>query len=158
MARTLPTRTGGPTQNCRMGLAVLLGGLVVLSLFVLGATLLGSRRSAKGPASSRSGPWCRSIAFGVVLVGIVLVIVPRVPTLVIVGSMAYTGVAVAAMWRMAQLDRGSRWMEPSQRRFRLGISIVALAWLGIVLGLLLWIAAYIAGGPTVRSGRRAGVR
>ena len=130
-----------------MGLAVILGGLVVLSLFVLGATLLGSRRSATDRPAVSFGPVVPLIAFGVVLVGVVLVIVPRVPTLVIVGSMAYTGVAVAAMWRMAQLDRGSRWMEPSQRRFRLGISIVALAWLGIVLGLLLWIAAYIAGGP-----------
>ena len=129
-----------------MGLAVILGGLVVLSLFVLGATLLGSRRSAKDRPVS-FGPVVPLIAFGVVLVGVVLVVIPRVPTLVIVGSMAYTGVAVAAMWRMAQLDRGSRWMEPTQRRFRLGISIVALAWLGIVLGLLLWIAASIAGGP-----------
>ena len=129
-----------------MGLAVLLGGLVVLSLFVLGATLVGSRRSLKGGPISFA-PAVPLIAFGVALVGVVLVIIPRVPTLVIVGSMAYTGVAVAAMWRMAQLDRGSRWMEPSQRRFRLSISIVAVAWLGIVLGLLLWIAAYIAGGP-----------
>ncbi len=129
-----------------MGLAVLIGGLVVLSLLVLGVTLLGSRRSLKGRPVS-FGPAVPLIAFGVALVGIVLVVIPRVPALVIVGSMAYTGVAVAAMWRMAQLDRGSRWMEPSQRRFRLGISIVAVAWLGIVLGLLLWIAAYIAGGP-----------
>jgi hypothetical protein len=129
-----------------MGPAVILGGLVVVSLFVLGLTLLGSRRSARGRPVS-FGPALPLIVFGVVLVGIVLMVIPRVPTLVIVGSMAYTGVAVAAMWRMAQLDRGSQWMETSQRRFRIGISVIALAWLGIVLGLSLWIAADIAGGP-----------
>lgn len=129
-----------------MGLAVVLGGLVVLTLGILGATLLGSRRAATDRRVS-FGPAMPLIVFGVVLVGMVLVVIPRVPTLVIVGSMAYTGFAVAAMWRMVQLDRRSRWMEPSQRRFRIGISVVALTWLGIVLGLLLWIAAYIAGGP-----------
>jgi len=129
-----------------MGLAVALGGLVVLTLGILGAMVLGGRRAAKDREVS-FGPALPLIAFGIVLVGLVLGVVPRVPTLVIVGSMAYTGVAVAAMWRMVQLDRGSRWMEPSQRRFRIGISIVAMTWLGIVLGLLLWIAASIAGGP-----------
>ncbi len=140
----LPIRTGHAPRIVRMGLAV--GGLVVLCLCILGVTLIGARRSTRG-RSVAYGPALPLIAFGVLLVGMILVVIPQVPTLVIVGSTAYTGFAVAAMWRMVQLDRDSRWMETSQRRFRIGISVVALAWLGIVLGLLLWIAAYIAGGP-----------
>ena len=82
------------------------------------------------------------------IVGVLLGVVAHAPPLVVVGLMAYTGVAATAMWRMVQLDRRSRWMEPDRRRFRIGISIVALAWLGIVLGLFLWIAASIASGVT----------
>ncbi len=80
------------------------------------------------------------------LVGVLLGGVVHAPALVVVGLTAYAGVAVAAMWRMVQLDRRSRWMDPARRRFRIGISVVAVAWLGIVLGLSLWIAASIASG------------
>ena len=86
------------------------------------------------------------VVSAVVVVGIVLVVLPGVPPLVIVGLMAYAGVAAAALWRMASLDRGSRWMEPSHRRARIAISAMAITWLGIILGLLLGIAAAIADG------------
>ena len=79
-------------------------------------------------------------------VGVVLAVI-GVPSLVTAGLMVYAGVAVAAMWRLMRLDRGSRWMAPSHRYARIAISIVALTWLGIVFGLFLWIAASIAGGP-----------
>jgi type IV secretory pathway TrbD component len=38
-------------------------------------------------------------------------------------------------------------MAPAHRTARIAISVVALTWLGIVFGLLLWIAASIAGAP-----------
>ena len=128
-----------------MGPAVLLGGLIVLSLVVIAAALVGVRPGAVArPAALRGA--VPIVALGMLLVGGGLGVVVHAPPLVVVGLMTYTGVAVAAMWRMVQLDRRSRWMDPARRRFRIGISIVAVAWLGIVLGLFLWIAASIASG------------
>jgi hypothetical protein len=128
-----------------MGSAVLLGGLVVLSLVVLAAALVGSRTGATGRKVNYRRAAPLAIA-GMLLVGCLLGLVAHASTLVVVGLTVYTGVAVAAMWRLIQLDRGSRWMEQGRRRFRIGISIVAMAWLGIVLGLFLSIAASIASG------------
>jgi hypothetical protein len=128
-----------------MGPALLLGGLIVLSLFVLATALVGI---TPGP-TSRPVTYRYAIpvvVLGTVLVGVMLGVLAHAPPLVVVGLTTYTGVAATAMWRMVQLDRGSRWMEPARRRFRIGISIVAVVWLGIVLGLCLWIAASIASG------------
>jgi hypothetical protein len=125
--------------------AALFGGLVVLSLVVLAAALVGFRPGT----TTRRVTYRRAIPLviaGMLLVGCLLGLVARAPTLVVVGLTAYTGVAVAAMWRLVQLDRGSRWMDQGRRRFRIGISIVAMVWLGIVLGLFLSIAASIASG------------
>ena len=132
-------------HNGAMAPAVAIGGLVVLSLFALALTL----RARPRPASrvELRTIWAVPFVSAVVLVvGLVLLLIPGVTPVVVVGLMAYTGVAAAAMWRMARLDRGSRWMEPSQRRARIAISAMALTWLGIILGLLLGIAAAIADG------------
>jgi hypothetical protein len=128
-----------------MGPPVLLGGMIVLSLFVLAAALVGARPgTARMPGILRGAiPF---VLAGMLLVGGLLGLIARAPTLVVGGLMMYTGVAVAAMWRLVQLDRGSSWMEPGRRRFRIAISVVAVAWLGIVFGLCLWIAASIASG------------
>lgn len=127
--------------------AAILVALIALSLFLLGVTLRrsgpGSRRHV--PPFRRAAPW---VAIGVVVVGAVLLEIPSVPPIVMVGMVAYTGVATAAMWRMATLDRASRWMPPSRRVARLGVTAVALAWLGIVLGLLLRIADMLAGATS----------
>ena len=124
---------------------VALGGFIILSLFAVAVTL----RSAPGGARGRelpfrlAAPW---VVAAVSIVGLVLALIGA-PPLVIAGLMVYAGVAVAAMWRLVRLDRGSRWMAPSHRTARIAISIVALTWLGIVLGLFLGIAASIAGAP-----------
>ena len=124
---------------------VALGGFLILSLFAVAVTLRSVPSSAPGRELSfrRAAPW---IVAAVTVVGVGLAVI-RVPPLVIAGLMVYAGVAVAAMWRLVRLDRGSRWMAPAHRNARIAISIVALTWLGIVLGLLLWIAASIAGTP-----------
>jgi hypothetical protein len=87
-------------------------------------------------------PWTLG---GVLVVGSVLLALPGVPPIVIVGLTAYARVAVTAVWRLASLDRGSRWMPQSRRLVRLGIAAVALTWLGIVLGLLLRLVDLVAG-------------
>lgn len=127
-----------------MGPAVILGALVALSLLVLGATLrqTGSWSRRQLTPFREAAPW---VTGGVLVVGCVLVAIPRVPPVVIGGLVAYTGVAITAIWRMATLDRASRWMPPSRRLTRLAITAVALTWLGVVLGLLLRIADMIAG-------------
>ena len=128
-----------------MGSAALFGGRVVLSLVLLAAALVASRTGTAG----RRVTYRRAVPLviaGMLLVGCLLGLAAHASTLVVVGLTAYTGVAVAAMWRLVQLDRGSRWMDQGRRRFRIGISIVAMAWLGIVLGLFLSIAASIASG------------
>ena len=124
---------------------VALGGFVILCLFAVAVTLRSAPSGAPGRELPirRAAPW---IVAAVAIVGVVLAVI-GVPPLVTAGLMVYAGVAVAAMWRLVRLDRGSRWMAPSHRSARIGISIVALSWLGIVLGLLLWIAASIAGAP-----------
>ena len=125
---------------------IALGGLVVLSLLAVAVTLRPAPNAAPGRELSfrRAAPW---IVAGVSIVGLVLAVIPGVPPLVTAGLMVYAGVAVAAMWRLVRLDRVSRWMAPSHRTARIAISIIALTWLEIVLGLLLGIAASIAGGP-----------
>jgi hypothetical protein len=128
-----------------MGPAVAIGGLVVLSLLALAITLR-SRPRPTSPIELRAIWAVPFVVAVVVVVGLVLVILPGVAPLVVVGLMVYAGVAAAAMWRMARLDSGSRWMEPSHRHARIAISAMALTWLGIILGLLLGIAAAIADG------------
>lgn len=124
---------------------VALGGFVILSLFAVAVTLRSAPGGAPGRELSlrRAAPW---IVAAVSIVGVVLAMI-GVPPLVTAGLMVYAGVAVAAMWRLVRLDRGSRWMAPAHRTARIAISIIALTWLGIVLGLLLGIAASIAGAP-----------
>jgi hypothetical protein len=78
------------------------------------------------------------------LVGGALAAIPGVPLVVILGLVAYAGVAVAGTWRMASLDRASPWMVPSRRRARIGFAAIGLTWLGLVLGLLLRIADLLA--------------
>ncbi len=118
---------------------------MILSLFAVAVTLRAAPGGAPGRELSyrRAAPW---VVAAVSIVGVVLAVIGA-PPLVTAGLMVYAGVAVTAMWRLVRLDRGSRWMAPSHRNARIAISIVALTWLGIVLGLLLWIAASIAGGP-----------
>ena len=65
----------------------------------------------------------------------------------VAGLSVYVALAIATMWRMVGLDNTSRWMTPDQRRLRLSVSVIGLTWLGIVLGLLLRIAAVVATGP-----------
>ena len=48
---------------------------------------------------------------------------------------------------MASLDEASPWMARSRRLARFGVAAVALTWLGLVLGLLLWIASMVANAP-----------
>jgi hypothetical protein len=84
---------------------------------------------------------------GVLAVGSVLVLIPAVPSIVVAGLMAYTGVAATALWRMACLDGASPWMAQSRRLARIGIAAVALTWLGLVFGMLLWIADVVANAP-----------
>jgi uncharacterized membrane protein len=129
-----------------MGPAIFLGGLVALSLLVLGATTrrAGQTSRTQTPPFREAVPW---VAGGVLAVGGVLMLIPGVPAVVTAGLVAYTGVAVTAVWRMASLDRVSRWMLPSRRLARLGITAVALTWLGLVLGLLLRIADLVASAP-----------
>jgi hypothetical protein len=129
-----------------MGPAVVVGGVVALSLLAVGLTM---RRTAPGsrsqtPPFRQALPW---VLGGVLVVGTILVVMPGVPAVVTVGLVAYTGVAVTSMWRLAALDRSSRWMTPARRRTRFGIAAVALTWLGIVLGLLLRIADLLAAAP-----------
>lgn len=135
--------SGSCPQNRGMEPAIVLGGLVALSLLALGATMRRTGRASRAEALPfrRAVPW---ITAGVLAVGGVLVAIPAVPPIVVVGLMAYTGVALTATWRMASLDRISPWMLPSRRRARIGIAAVGLTWLGLVLGLFLRIADLVA--------------
>ena len=122
-----------------MGPTVVLWGVVALSLLALGATIYRTGRAShrQTPAFRRDVPW---IVGGVLAVGGALVVIPAVPSIVVAGVMAYTGIAATAIWRMASLDEASPWMAPSRRLARFGIAAVGLTWLGLVFGLLLWIA------------------
>ena len=123
--------------------ATVLWGVVALSLLVLGATMYRTARAPhrQTPPLRRDVPW---IMGGVLAVGGVLVVIPAVPSIVIAGVIAYTGIAATAIWRMASLDGASPWMAHSRRLARFGIAAVALTWLGLVFGLLLWIADLVA--------------
>ena len=103
-------------HNGAMAPAVAIGGLVVLSLFALALTLRA--RPRPGSRVELRTIWAVPfVSAAVLVVGLVLLLlIPGVTPLVVVGLMAYTGVAAAAIWRMARLDSGSRWMEPSHRR------------------------------------------
>jgi len=128
-----------------MGPALLLAALVALSLLVFGMTMRRTDlRPVERPAPPlrKALPW---VAGATLTIGVVLLLVPGVPAIVVVGLVAYTGVAAAGIWRMASLDRVSSWMVPSQRTARIGLTTVALTWLGIVLGMLLRIADMVAG-------------
>ena len=123
--------------------AVVLWGAVALGLLMLGATVYRATRAPRRqtPAFRRDVPW---IVGGVVAVGGALVVIPAVPSIVVAGVMAYTGIAATAIWRMGSLDEASPWMARSRRLARFGIAAVALTWLGLVFGLLLWIADMVA--------------
>jgi len=123
--------------------AIVLWGVVALSLLILGATMYRTARAPhrKTPPLRPDVPW---IMGGVLAVGGVLVVIPAVPSIVVAGVMAYTGIAATAIWRMASLDGASPWMAQSRRIARFGIAAVALTWLGLVFGLLLWIADMVA--------------
>jgi hypothetical protein len=123
--------------------AAVLWGVVALSLLVLGATMYRTVRAPHRQTSPfrRDVPW---IIGGALAVGGILVVIPAVPLIVVVGVMAYTGIAATATWHMASLDGASPWMADSRRLARFAIAAVALTWLGLVFGLLLWIAAMVA--------------
>jgi hypothetical protein len=129
-----------------MGPAFVLGGLVAVSLLVLGATMRRTWRASprQMPPFRRALPW---IVSAVLVLGIVLLAIPAVPPIAIAGLMGYAGIALAATWRMASLDRASPWMTPARRRARIGLAAVGLTWLGVVFGLLLWIADEVASAP-----------
>lgn len=122
---------------------VVLLGVVALSLLVLGTAMYRTGRPPRGqtPRLRRGVPW---VMGAVLAVGGLLVLIPAVPSIVVAGLMAYTGVAATAVWRMAGLDRASPWMTRSRRLARMGISALALTWLGLVFGMLLWIAGMVA--------------
>lgn len=126
--------------------AFILGSLVAACLLLVVATVGRIRRPAHRPARPFRAvlPW---VALAVVAVGGALAAVPGMPGMVVVGLMAYTAVAVAALFRMATLDATSPWMPPSRRHARIGFTLVALTWLGIVLALLLRIADLLASYP-----------
>src|SRR5512140_2930128 len=123
--------------------AIVLWGVVAVSLLVLGATMYRTARAPRGqtPPFRRDVPW---IMGGVLAVGGALVVIPAVPLIVVAGVMVYTGIAATAIWRMASLDESSPWMAQSRRLARFGIAAIALTWLGLVFGLLLWIADMVA--------------
>jgi hypothetical protein len=129
-----------------MGPAVVLLGLLALSLVALGVTMRQTAPASRTqvPPFRLAVPW---IAGGMIAAAVVLVALPGVAPVVTAGLTVYTGVAVAALWRLASLDRRSRWMLPSERRARVGISVVALTWLGVILGLMLRLADLVASAP-----------
>jgi len=127
-----------------MGLAIVVGGLVAGAMFALAASLdRGPRSPARRNLHRRHAlPWA---AGTMALVGGLLIAIPIASAVVILGLVLYSGLAAAVVWRMATLDRASAWLPPSRRRARFTMSVIGLTWLGIVLGLLLWIADLIAG-------------
>ena len=129
-----------------MGPAVVFVALVVLSLLVLAATMRAGPRGTRNrePSFRKAAPL---ILAGVLVAACVLVVIVHAPWIVVAGLSVYVALAIATMWRMVRLDNTSRWMTPDQRRLRLSVSVIGLTWLGIVLGLLLRIAAVIATGP-----------
>ena len=126
-----------------MALAAVLWTLAALSLVRVRVEL----RRAPRPSRLRPGPlrlvvpW---IVTGELAVAGVAMALPAVPPLITVGALAYTPVAVAAVWRMARLDGASPWMLASERRARLVFSALAVTWLGVVLILLLRIVEVVA--------------
>ena len=142
---SLPLRPAA-AHNAPMEPVLLLGGLVAGCLAVLGVAM----RRAPRPSYRTAAPFRRAVPWVVgamVVVAAGLTLVPGIPPVVMAGLVAYTGFAVTATWRMASLDRVSPWMVPARRRARLGFSILSLAWLGVVLGLLLGLADMVAGTP-----------
>jgi len=127
-----------------MGLAIAFGGLVAVAMFAFGASLdRGPRSPGHRQLHPRHAlPW---VAGTMLLVGSVLVATPITSPLVMIGLVLYAGLAAAVVWRMATLDRASAWLPPSRRRARFTVSVIGLTWLGMVLGLLLWIADQVAG-------------
>ena len=101
--------------------AIVLWGVLALGLLALGATLVLTARAPRRRALSfrRDVPW---IIGGVLAVGGVLVVIPAVPSIVVAGVMAYTGIAATAISRMGNLDEASPWMARSRRLARFGIA------------------------------------
>jgi len=127
-----------------MAAAIVLGGVVAAALFVLGALL---ERGPRAPGRQRLRTWHALpwVAGAMVLVGSLLSALPISSSLVTIGLVLYAGLAAGIVWRMTMLDRASAWLPPARRRARLVLSLIGLTWLGIVLGLLLWIADLVAG-------------
>ena len=130
-----------------MGPALLFGLVVAISLLVLG---WASRRTGR-TARRQGAPWLDALPWvvtGMTAVAVGLVLIPGVPVAVIAGVLAYTGVAIAATWRMVTLDRVSSWMLPSHRLARFAFSGIALVCLGLLLALLLVVADLVARMPS----------
>lgn len=126
-----------------MGPAIVVGGVVAAAMFVLGIRL---ERGPRSPGRRelryrRALPW---VAGMMTLVATLLISIPRAGPAVVLGLVLYAGLAAAAVWRMVTLDRASAWLPPARRHARFAMSIIGLTWLGIVLGLLLWIAGLVA--------------
>jgi hypothetical protein len=128
-----------------MGPAVVLAGALAACLLVLGVAMrrASGPRLADAPRIREALPW---VLAAELVAGAMLLVFPRVPIAVVMGVHAYLAVALIAMWRLVRLDATSPWMTPSQRRLRLVASAIGVAWLGIVLGLALWIAVLLEGG------------
>ncbi len=129
-----------------MGPAVVLAGALGACLLLVGVAM----RRVSGPPGldppriRGALPW---VVAAELVAAALLVVFPRVPVAVVVGVHGYLAVAIVAMWRLVRLDTASPWMSPEQRRLRLVGSAVGIGWLGIVLGLLLWIADLLDRGP-----------
>jgi hypothetical protein len=128
-----------------MGPAVVLAGSLAVCLLILGVAMRRTTDPERAEAwrLREALPW---VLAAELVAGGLLIVFPRVPIAVAVGVHAYLAVAIIAMWRLVRLDAASDWMTPDQRRLRLVASGIGVAWLGIVLGLLLWIAELLDGG------------
>lgn len=127
-----------------MGPAMLIGGAVAAAMFALGARLeRGPRTPGRREVRRRRAlPW---VVGTMAFVGGVLLTIPVGSAVVALGLLVYSGLAAALTWRMVTLDRASAWLAPSRRRARLAVSVIGLTWLGVILGLLLWIADLLVG-------------
>jgi hypothetical protein len=129
-----------------MAAAVVIGVIVAATLLAMGGGAEWRARRFGRPSLDRRRalPWMGGAA--ILVLSLLIAVSVRAP-IVLVGLAAYAGFAAFAVWRMATIDRGSSWLPPSRRQARFAFSVIGLTWLGIVLGLLLWIADMVAGIP-----------
>jgi hypothetical protein len=126
-----------------MGPVVVAGGVAAMALFVIGFRTERHPRAgrARNLDRRRALPW---MAGAVILVISLVAATSTTGPIVMLGLVPYAAFAAFAVWRMAVLDRASIWLPPSRRQARLAVSLIGLTWLGVVLGLLLWIADLVA--------------